>query len=149
MSKYFQIFFKQVFSTGASKLVPTLFSKRTGPLFLSSLDCSETDQSLLDDCSHDQLGLASCDDDFGLATVKCFGNIIHFQDIFLTSIIAQMLMNVLKTLTTAVRTVQIPWVVTCVSATMVTLWTLICTLAMVCNEHSFNGRESFLTNRYQ
>ena len=52
------------------------------PLFLSSLDCSETDQSLLDDCSHDQLGLASCDDDYGLATAKCFGTLYsHYQDI--------------------------------------------------------------------
>ena len=52
----------------------TRFTINAGPLFLSSLYCSETDQSLLDDCSHDQLGLASCDDDFGLATVKCLGN---------------------------------------------------------------------------
>ena len=45
----------------------------SGPLFLSSVDCHETDQSLLDDCDHETLGLASCDDDFGLAVVKCFG----------------------------------------------------------------------------
>ena len=64
-----------MFPSGAIKL------ESTGPiaivpLFLSSLDCSETGQSLLDDCSHDQLGLASCDDDFGLATVKCFSKIL-------------------------------------------------------------------------
>ena len=45
----------------------------SGPLFLSSVDCSETDQSLLDECDHETLGLASCDVDFGLAVVKCFG----------------------------------------------------------------------------
>ena len=60
---------------GATELDSTGLTKSTGPLFLSSLDCSETDQSLLDDCSHDQLGLASCDDDSGLATVKCFSKI--------------------------------------------------------------------------
>ena len=43
------------------------------PLFLSSVDCSETDKSLLDDCDHETLGLASCDDGFGLAVVKCLG----------------------------------------------------------------------------
>ena len=60
------------FLSGATELESASLTTSTGPLFLSSLDCSETDQSLLDDCSHNQLGLASCDDDFGLATVKCF-----------------------------------------------------------------------------
>ena len=63
--------------SGALEIEPEGFTTSTGPLFLSSLDCSETDQSLLDDCSHDQLGLASCDDAFGLANVKCFGNRIN------------------------------------------------------------------------
>ena len=51
----------------------TAFSDGLVPIFLSSLDCMGTDKSLIDDCYHDQLGLASCDDNFGLAVVKCFG----------------------------------------------------------------------------
>ena len=34
------------------------------------------DQSLLYDCSHDEVGLASCDD-FGSAVVKCFSKPKH------------------------------------------------------------------------
>ena len=64
-----------MFPSGAIKLESTGLTD-IFPLFLSSLDCSERDQSLLDDCSHDQLGLASCDDSFGLATVKCFSKIL-------------------------------------------------------------------------
>ena len=62
---------------------------------------------------------------------------------FDTCIVAQMLMNVLNTLTTAVRIVQIPWVATSVGATMDILWTMINAHAMVCLECSLNGRESF------
>ena len=50
-------------------------------MFLSSLGCDEMDHSLLDDCSHDQLGLAYCEDDFGLARVKCFGKPILLNSI--------------------------------------------------------------------
>ncbi|CAI8040121.1 Fibrillin-1, partial [Geodia barretti] len=60
------------FSTdGASELQGTDVTTSSAPLFLSSLDCDEMDQSLLYDCSHDEVGLASCDD-FGSAVVKCF-----------------------------------------------------------------------------
>ena len=44
-----------------------------GPVFLSSLHCTDEDHSLLDDCAHSQLGLAVCDEDSGLAGVKCLG----------------------------------------------------------------------------
>ena len=56
-----------------------MISNSVVPLFLSSLDCSATHQSLLHDCSHVKLGLASCDEDFGLAVVKCFGEITKFS----------------------------------------------------------------------
>ena len=59
--------------SGAAELDTTDLTNSSGPLFLSSLHCSEGDESLLDDCSHDPLGLASCSDDFGLAVVKCLG----------------------------------------------------------------------------
>ena len=59
--------------SGATVEESTGIDTSSGPLFLSSVDCSETDQSLLDDCDHETLGLASCDVDFGLAVVKCFG----------------------------------------------------------------------------
>ena len=42
-------------------------------MFLSSLRCTDEDDSLLDDCAHYQLGLAICDEDFGLAGAKCLG----------------------------------------------------------------------------
>ena len=48
-------------------------SSVSAPLFLSSLHCSEGDESLLADCSHDQIGLASCDETSGLAVARCFG----------------------------------------------------------------------------
>ena len=59
--------------SGATVEESTGIATGSGPLFLSSVDCSETDQSLLDECDHETLGLASCDVDFGLAVVKCFG----------------------------------------------------------------------------
>ena len=59
--------------SGATVEESTDIATSSGPLFLSSVDCSETDQSLLDDCDHETLGLASCDDGFGLAVVKCLG----------------------------------------------------------------------------
>ena len=59
--------------SGATVEESTDIDTSSGPLFLSSVDCSETDQSLLDECDHETLGLASCDVDFGLAVVKCFG----------------------------------------------------------------------------
>ena len=43
------------------------------PLFLSSLRCSEDDRSLLHDCPHVQLGLASCDAESGYAAARCIG----------------------------------------------------------------------------
>ena len=55
---------------GAAELQAT---SGVGLVFLSSLHCDESDQSLLHDCSHDRLGEASCDDGSGLAQVKCFG----------------------------------------------------------------------------
>ena len=58
---------------GAVELDAVSQTSSTAPLFLSSLHCTEGDQSLLEDCSHDRLGLASCDDDEGLAVAKCFG----------------------------------------------------------------------------
>ena len=58
---------------GATELPSAALSDRTGPLFLSSLHCSEGDESLLDDCSHDLVGLASCEDTSGLAVARCFG----------------------------------------------------------------------------
>ena len=48
-------------------------SNMSAPLFLSSIQCSEGDESLLADCSHDLLGLASCDETSGLAVARCFG----------------------------------------------------------------------------
>ena len=45
----------------------------SGPVFLSSLHCTDEDHSLLDDCAHSQLGLAVCDEDSGLAGAKCLG----------------------------------------------------------------------------
>ena len=55
------------------RLAASLLSANSGPLFISSLDCSDGDRSLINDCSHDQLGLGSCDTDDGLAAAKCFG----------------------------------------------------------------------------
>ena len=51
----------------------TSMSSVSAPLFLSSLYCSEGDESLLADCSHDILGLASCEETSGLAVARCFG----------------------------------------------------------------------------
>ena len=53
----------------------TSMSSVSAPLFLSSLDCSEGDESLLADCSHDILGLTSCDKTSGLAVARCFGKL--------------------------------------------------------------------------
>ena len=60
-------------STGATELSGSQFGTSSGPLFLSSLRCSDDHQSLLDDCTHTRLGLAACDDNSGLAGAKCFG----------------------------------------------------------------------------
>ena len=60
--------------TGASEHQAAAITTSSGPLLLSSLECTETDTSLLHDCTQDALGLATCDDDSGLAVVKCFGN---------------------------------------------------------------------------
>ena len=70
---YFSVF---LFSSmaGASENHAAATTTITGPLFLSSLDCTATDKSLLYGCNHDTLGLATCDDGLGLAVVKCFGN---------------------------------------------------------------------------
>jgi hypothetical protein len=59
-------------SDGAAELDAVPQTSTTAPLFLSSLHCVQGDQSLLDDCSHDRLGLASCDEDDGLAVAECF-----------------------------------------------------------------------------
>ena len=56
--------------TGATELQAT---SGVGLVFLSSLHCDESDQSLLHDCYYDRLGEASCDVGSGLARVKCFG----------------------------------------------------------------------------
>ena len=64
--------------SGATELPSAAVSDSTGPLFLSSLHCSEGDESLLDDCSHDRVGLASCDDTSGLAVGRCFGKEITY-----------------------------------------------------------------------
>ena len=61
---------------GATELPSSVITTSSKPLFLSSLDCTEGHYSLLDDCSHETLGLASCSDDFGLVVVKCFGKSI-------------------------------------------------------------------------
>ena len=58
---------------GAIELSSSQSGASSGPLFLSSLHCTDEDQSLLDDCYHDPLGLAVCDENFGLARAKCFG----------------------------------------------------------------------------
>ena len=57
-------------TTGVAELQP---SSDTGLVFLSSLHCDDSDKSLLDDCSYDPLGVVSCDANYGLARVKCFG----------------------------------------------------------------------------
>ena len=64
--------------SGATELPSAALSDRTSPLFLSSLHCSEGDESLLDDCSHDRVGLASCEDTSGLAVARCFGEEIAY-----------------------------------------------------------------------
>ena len=43
-------------------------------VFLSSLRCTEKDQSLLEDCAHTQLGLAECSVTY-LAGAECLGKI--------------------------------------------------------------------------
>ena len=112
--------------------MPATSQSATQPLFLSSIDCSVSDKSLLYDCSHDQLGLAACDEDFGLATVKCFGEYINFASIMdIIIIFQQMLMSVLRTLTTALRTALTRLVATSVSAIMDIIWTLTNIHAMV------------------
>ena len=60
-------------TVGAIELSSAQSEASSDPLFLSSLHCTEGDQSLLDDCYHDPLGLALCDENFGLARAKCFG----------------------------------------------------------------------------
>ena len=62
------------FCIGASKVSPSQFETGSAPLFLSSLDCTDDDHSLLNDCIHDRLGQATCDDNSGLAVAKCYGN---------------------------------------------------------------------------
>ena len=71
--------------SGATVEESTDIATSSGPLFLSSVDCSETDQSLLDDCDHETLGLSSCDVDFGLAVVKCLGWLLcmHLRNLLL------------------------------------------------------------------
>ena len=59
--------------TGATPQLGSHFGSSFGPLFLSSLHCTDEDHSLLDDCAHSQLGLAVCDEDSGLAGAKCLG----------------------------------------------------------------------------
>ena len=59
--------------TGATEMPASSIRSVSAPLFLSSLHCSEGDESLLADCSHDLLGLASCDETSGLAVARCFG----------------------------------------------------------------------------
>ena len=48
--------------TGTTAMPATSISSVSAPLFLSSLHCSEGDESLLADCSHDLIGLAKCDE---------------------------------------------------------------------------------------
>ena len=60
--------------SGATRLPPFQFETTSDLLFLSSLDCTDEDHSLLSDCTHDRLGLATCGDDLGLAVAKCYGN---------------------------------------------------------------------------
>ena len=62
-----------IFNIGGTELPASQSEASSDPLFLSSLHCIEGDQSLLDDCYHDPLGLATCDETFGLARAKCFG----------------------------------------------------------------------------
>ena len=59
---------------GAIPLFGSEFEASSGPVFLSSLHCTDEDHSLLDDCAHSQLGLAVCDEDSGRAGAKCLGN---------------------------------------------------------------------------
>ena len=68
-----------IYTTGAMELSSSPSEASSGPLFLSSLHCTEEDQSLLDDCYHDLLGLAVCDGNFGLARAKCFGKSYSLQ----------------------------------------------------------------------
>ena len=54
----------------------TSISSVSAPLSLSSLHCSEGDESLLADCSHDLIGLAKCDEASGL---RCLGKFSYQQ----------------------------------------------------------------------
>ena len=62
-----------IFLPGATPLSGSQIGGSSGPVFLSSLHCTDEDHSLLDDCAHSQLGLAVCDEDSGLAGAKCLG----------------------------------------------------------------------------
>ena len=62
-----------IYTTGAIELSSSQSETSSDPLFLSSLICTDGDQSLLDDCYHDPLGLVVCDENYGLARAKCFG----------------------------------------------------------------------------
>lgn len=70
----YNIYFGAFSPTGATRLPPSQFETGSDLLFLSSLDCTDEDHSLLNDCAHDRLGLATCGDDLGLAVAKCYGN---------------------------------------------------------------------------
>ena len=71
--------FKCIMIAGATHIEATAVSESLVPIFLSAMDCMETDKSLLEDCHHDEVGLATCDDDLILAVVKCFGRHIIFS----------------------------------------------------------------------
>ena len=55
----------------------SVFGTTSSPVFLSELVCSDNAHSLLYDCAHFQLGLATCNENFGYAAAKCFGTYIH------------------------------------------------------------------------
>ena len=70
---WYIVYFVCLSTTGAAELPAAQFDGDLGPLFLSSLHCTDDDQSLLEDCAHDRLGLASCDETSGLAVARCSG----------------------------------------------------------------------------
>ena len=72
-SEALYLFFPPFNQLGATPLLGSGFEASSVPVFLSSLHCTDEDHSLLDDCAHSQLGLAVCDEDSGLAGVKCLG----------------------------------------------------------------------------
>ena len=68
---------------GATPLFGYKSEASSVPVFLSSLHCTDEDHSLLDDCTHTQLGLAVCDENSGLAGAKCLGKDLIYDQWYL------------------------------------------------------------------